>query len=102
MPMTLIYITCKDKEEARKISKALLEKRLIACSNIFPIESMYWWKGGIEQDNEYVILAKTRSCLYSEIKGFVEEIHSYQCPAIVKIDAEANEDYTRWVKGQLK
>ena len=38
--MILIYITCKDKEEAKKISKHLLEKKLIACTNMTPIETI--------------------------------------------------------------
>jgi len=100
--MTLIYITCKDKQEAKKISKALLEKRLIACSNMFPIESMYWWKGKIEEDNEIVILAKTKDKNYDKIKEEVKKLHSYEVPCILKIDAKANEDYQKWVDEEVK
>jgi periplasmic divalent cation tolerance protein len=95
--MTLVYITCKDKEEARKISKALLEKKLIACSNMFPIESMYWWKGKIEEDNEVVILAKTKEKNYEKIKEEVKKLHSYEVPCILKLSSEANIDYDKWV-----
>ena len=98
--MALIYITCKDKEEAKKISKHLLEKRLIACANIFPIESMYWWKGKIEEVNEHVIIAKGLD--FEKIKQEVRKIHSYDVPAILKIDAEANEEYMDWVKKEVK
>jgi len=100
--MALIYITCKDKEEAKKISKALLEKRLIACSNMFPIESMYWWKGKIEEDNEIVVLAKTKEVNYSKIKDEVKKLHSYEVPCILKIDAEANEEYRKWVEREVE
>ena len=96
--MDLIYITCKDEKEAVKLSKYLLEKRLIACSNLFPIRSMYWWKGKIQDENEYVILAKTLGKNYNKIKEEVSKIHSYDIPCILKIDAEANESYGRWVK----
>ena len=48
--MAFVYITCKDKKEARKISRFLLEKKLIACANIFPIESMYRWEGKMVDD----------------------------------------------------
>ncbi len=95
--MTLIYITCKDKEEAKKISQALLEKRLIACSNMFPIESMYWWKGKIEEDNEIVILAKTKDKNYNKIKEEVKKLHSYEVPCILKLGSDANDDYDKWV-----
>jgi len=50
--MTLVYITCRDEKEAVKISRHLLNKRLIACSNIHPIRSLYWWKGKIQDGKE--------------------------------------------------
>ncbi len=96
--MILVYITCKDKEEAKKISKYLLEKRLVACTNIHPIESMYWWKGKIQEDNEFVVIAKTKDSCYDKVKEEVKKIHSYDVPCILKIKAEANEEYGKWIE----
>jgi periplasmic divalent cation tolerance protein len=95
--MAFVYITCGDKEEAVKISEALLKKRMIACSNMFPIRSMYWWKGRIEKSEEIVILAKTKKEYYERIKQETRKLHSYDIPAIIMIDAEANEEYDKWV-----
>ena len=100
--MTLVYITCKDEEEAVRISKHLLNKRLIACSNMHPIRSMYWWKGKIEDENEVAIIAKTLGKNYDKIKEEVKKIHSYDVPCILKIDAEANESYEEWVNEEVK
>ena len=99
--MTLVYITCKDKEEAKKISKYLLEKKLIACSNMFPTQSMYWWKGKIEDADEIVILAKTKEKNYEKIKEEVKKIHSYDVPCILKLDAKANDSYQKWVDEEI-
>lgn len=96
--MILVYITCKDKEEAKKISKHLLEKRLIACANIHPIESLYWWEGKIQEDSEVVVIAKTKEENYNKVKNEVKKIHSYEVPCILKIKAEANEEYDKWIK----
>jgi len=95
--MILIYITTKDKAEAKNISKHLLEKKLIACANIHPIESMYWWENKIQEDNEVVIIAKTKDENYEKVKKEVKKLHSYDVPCVLKIDAEANEEYTDWV-----
>lgn len=100
--MTLIYITCKDEEEAVKISKHLLEKKLIACSNMHPIRSMYWWEGKIQDEKETVIIAKTLEKNYGKIKEEVSKLHSYDVPCILKIDAEANESYDKWVNEEVK
>ena len=100
--MTLIYITCKDEKEAVKISKSLLNKRLIACSNMFPIRSMYFWKGKMQDDKEFAIIAKTKEKNYKKIKEEVLRLHIYDIPCILKIDAEANESYGKWVNEEVK
>ena len=99
--MTLVYITCRDEKEAVKISRHLLNKRLIACSNIHPIRSLYWWKGKIQDGKEYVIMAKTIEKNYKKIKNEVSKLHSYSVPCILRIDAEANESYDEWVEKEL-
>ena len=100
--MTLIYITCKNEEEAVKISKHLLEKKLIACSNMHPIRSMYWWEGKIQDEKEIVIIAKTLEKNYGKIKEEVSKLHSYDVTCILKIDAEANESYDKWVNEEVE
>ena len=100
--MMLVYITCKDEEEAVKISKHLLSKRLIACSNIHPTRSMYWWNEKIQDKREFVIMAKTLEKNHKAIKKEVSKLHSYNIPCILKIDAEANESYDKWVKEEVK
>lgn len=99
--MTLVYITCRDEKEAVKISRYLLEKKLIACSNIFPVRSMYHWKGKMQNHGEFAILAKTMEKNYNKIKKEVEKMHSYDVPCILKINAEANESYDRWVREEV-
>ena len=100
--MTLIYITCKDEGEAVKISKHLLDKKLIACSNMHSITSMYLWNKSIQDENEFVIMAKTKEKKYGKIKEEVSKLHSYDVPCILKIDAEANEIYDKWVNKEIK
>ncbi|MEK6948812.1 MAG: divalent-cation tolerance protein CutA [Nanoarchaeota archaeon] len=100
--MTLTYITCKDEQEAVKISKLLLGKRLIACSNIHPTRSLYRWEGKLQDEKEYAIMAKTKGKNFEKIKQEVRKIHSYKMPCILKIDAEANEEYEKWINKEVK
>ncbi|MBL7056133.1 divalent-cation tolerance protein CutA [Candidatus Woesearchaeota archaeon] len=100
--MTIAYITCKDEKEAVKISKHLLEKKLIACSNIHPIRSLYNWKGKVQDEKEFVIMAKTTEEMFEKVKEEVEKVHSYDIPCILKIDAEANDSYGKWVNAQVQ
>jgi periplasmic divalent cation tolerance protein len=100
--MTLVYITCKDEKEARKISMHLLKKRIIVCANVFPIKSMYWWQGKIVNGRETAIFAKTSSKNFDKIVKEVEKIHSYQVPCIIKLDAKSSKKYESWENSEIR
>lgn len=99
--MILIYITSPSEENAEEISEHLIKKRLIACANIFPIKSIYKWKGNIAKEKEFVIMAKTQEKNFDEVKEEVEKIHPYKIPCILKISAEANQKYSEWVQREI-
>lgn len=101
MGLISVYITASSKKEAENISLHLLNKKLIACANIFPIESLYSWKGEMKKEKEFVLLCKTLSRNYKHVKLEVEKIHSYKCPCILKFNIKANDKYGIWVKEQL-
>ncbi len=96
-----IYITNPSKEKAKDIAKHLLEKKLIACANIFPIESLYWWEGKITEDSEAVLIAKTLEENFEAVRGEIEKIHPYTIPCGIKINVESNEKYFSWLKGEV-
>lgn len=100
--MTLVYITCRDKKEAEKISMHLLKKRLIACANMFPVRSMYWWNYKIANESEYVIIAKTNNKNFKKVESEVKRIHSYKIPCILKISAAANKEYGQWADKEMR
>ena len=100
--MTLVYITCKDEKEAENISMHLLKKRLIACANVFPIKSMYWWKGKIAKSNEYAIIAKTNDKNFKKLELEVKRLHSYEIPCILRLNATANKEYQAWLNKEIK
>lgn len=98
-----VYITNPNMEEAGKISRNLLEKRLIACANIYPdVNSLYWWEGKIAEDQECVLIAKTIEGNFEKVKAEIEKIHPYKTPCIVKIPVSSNKKYFEWLKGQLR
>lgn len=97
-----IYITNPSKKEAKRIALHLLKKRLIACANIFPIDSMYWWKGKIKKAKEVVLIAKTKKENFEKVKEEVKKIHPYSVPSIEKLEVEANEEYEKWLNSEVK
>jgi len=99
MDFRLVLTTCKDQAEARAIGKALVEERLAACVNIVPgIESIYRWKGKIEEGSEALLLAKTRVELVHGLMERVKKMHSYACPCIVVVPiVGGSEECCAWI-----
>jgi len=100
--LAFFYITIPSKEEAKRIAKHLLDKRIIASANIFPIESMYWWEGKITEGSEYVLIAKTSAANALSLEAEVKSIHSYKVPCIIRLPASANAAFSEWLKGEVK
>ena len=99
----LAMITASNQEEAETITKALLKKKLIACSNIVPaIQSMYWWKGKIEKETEVLLMVKTHSQVWDDLVKEVKRHHSYDVPEIIATPIETmNQDYRDWLSKEL-
>jgi periplasmic divalent cation tolerance protein len=94
-----ISTTAGKREEAERISREMLERRLAACAQIIgPIKSLYWWKGNIEETQEWLILIKTRKELYSQAEQAIASLHSYETPEILAVPiVEGSRNYSDWL-----
>jgi len=100
MEILTLYVTHKNQEEADKVVDYLLEKKLIACANFFPVNSVYQWEGKIERSGEVVSLIKTRKENFEIVRDEILNIHPYETPCILKLDAEVNDSYGKWILGE--
>jgi len=100
--LTWVYMTAGHKDEAKRIGKALLEERLAACVNILDgMTSMYWWEDEVQEDEETVLIAKTRADLFERLVDRVRELHSYDCPCIVSLPIEDGDaGFLEWLAEQ--
>lgn len=99
--LRLVYITTKDKQEARDIGKKLVKEELAACVNIIEgMEAIYRWEGEIVEDTETILIAKTPYHNVGDLTERVKELHSYDCPCIISLqltEQEGNEEYQQWL-----
>ncbi len=97
-----LYVTAVDADEAATLGRDLLERRLVACVNIFPqVRSLYRWKGEICDEPETVLICKTRADLAEKAMERVRKIHSYDCPCVVALPlAAGNPDYLEWIAAE--
>jgi periplasmic divalent cation tolerance protein len=93
-----VYVTCSSLEEARHIGKTIVEERLAACVNIFPVNSIYLWEGEVKGALEFVVIIKTLESKFDEVEKKVKEIHSYENPCIVSFKANnVSKKFLDWI-----
>lgn len=99
-----VITTTEKKEDAEKITRVLIEKRLAGCIQIIgPITSTYWWKNNMEKAEEWLCFIKSKRNLYKEIETCIKEIHPYETPEIISLPiVEGNKNYLKWLNGELK
>ena len=100
----VLLITAGSIEEARQISRALLEQKKVACVNIVPqISSLFWWQGKIDSESEVLLLAKTKASKLPEILDLVREIHSYDVPEVIALPIlDGNREYLEWIDKEIE
>ena len=99
MSLTLLYSTFPSQQSAEAAARHLLEEKLVACTVLLPAAtSLYWWEGAIETAQEVILLCKTPAPLADSAATRLEALHPYDCPAILRLPAEANAAYLSWAK----
>ncbi len=99
----VVLSTCSSEEEARKIARSLVEKRVAACVQVAPgVRSVYRWKGEIEEEGEVLLVIKSRRDLFRRLEAELRKLHSYEVPEIVALTVvDGSPDYLGWLDREL-
>ena len=97
-----VYVTARDREEALRIGRDAVERRLAACANILDgVTSFYRWEGRMQEDREAVLVLKTTAERLDGLTAHIKSLHSYSCPCIVALPIlGGNPDFLSWIAGE--
>jgi periplasmic divalent cation tolerance protein len=94
-----VYVTAPSMAEAEALARAMLDARLAACGNAWPIRSWYRWEGKQESAEEAALLLKTRRALVPRLAKALRAAHAYDVPCVVAWPiAGGDADYLAWMK----
>ena len=103
MTIKLVWCTTPDEKSAQDIATALVKSKLAACVNIIKgIQSVYEWQGKVEVDAECQLLIKTNTQNVLQAFEKVSEIHPYDVPEWLELNAEASSAYGQWLQTTLQ
>ncbi len=98
--MIFLYVTCKNHEEAVRISRQLVKQKAAGCVNIFPIKSVYSENDGVRETEETSMIVKTIDSKVQEVEDIVRSMHSYKTPCIASLALHRlNREYKEWLTG---
>jgi len=95
----LVLSTVAQPQDAERIARELVERRLAACVNVVAgLTSFYRWKGAVQRDDERLLLIKTRRDRYAALEQALVALHPYELPEIVALPFEAGSaPYLAWI-----
>jgi periplasmic divalent cation tolerance protein len=99
--MRIYYITLNTDDEARRISRALLEQQLAVCTNWFPITCAYRWEGRIVEEPETVLLVKTQAGYRQAIEEVVRQHITYTNLMAEITPSSVNESFAKWLNAEV-
>ena len=104
MDKYIIVTTLCDKEKiANKIVDILLEKRLVAGSQVIKVNSKYWWNNKLEECSEYKLEFRTKESKFTEIENEIKKIHNYEVAEISSFEIKnASKEFLKWIDGNIK
>lgn len=101
---SVVMVTTSSEVEAVKIAKQLVENKLAACVSIIPkMRSIYVWEDEIRDDEEFLMIIKTRGDLFDKVRDNIRSLHSYSVPEIISLPiTHALDEYVSWINDVTK
>ena len=100
----IVLTTASSKDEALKIARQLVERRLAACVNIVPhVESIYRWKQKVESSQEWLLVIKSTASKFAELRDAIGQLHSYELPECLALSIEdGSPAYLQWLEESVE
>jgi periplasmic divalent cation tolerance protein len=100
----IVLVTVPDLKTARKLARAALKARLVACANLVPrLESHYWWQGKLESGAEVLMVMKTTAAHLAALEAIILAKHPYDTPEFVVLPiSRGSKRYLDWVQDSVE
>ena len=99
----MLILSTVPASESGAMAKNLVERRLAACVNVMPVRSVYRWKGEMSDEEEHLLVIKTRKRRAEKVMAEIRLLHPYEVPEILALPVTAGHlPYLRWVYGETR
>ncbi len=100
---SIALTTAPSREVAMTLARTMVDRRLAACVNVLPCTSVYRWEGAVQQEEEHLMVIKTRRTYIDDIRDLLENEHPYDLPELVSMEVEdGSADYLKWLRDETE
>ena len=100
--MLFIHTTCATSDEAEGLGKLIIDNKMGACVDYWPIESMYHWNGVLKKISQVMIIITTFESKLDDVTELISKHHSYSTPLIAGLDVRRiNRVYKEWMMKEV-
>jgi periplasmic divalent cation tolerance protein len=100
---SIVLATVPSREVGLMLARELVEARLAACVNILPATSVYRWEGEVREDDEHMLVIKTRRTYIDDIRDLFDERHPYDLPELISMEVEdGSAEYLNWIRDETE
>ena len=98
------FCTVDQDDKAKEIASTIIQNRLAACVNIIPnIQSIYWWKGKIQNEGELLMVIKTTRDCFDALDHLLKKIHPYEVHELIAWQPDrTSEVYEDWILSEVE
>lgn len=91
--------TVADEQQARALARSIVESNQAACVNLIRgVSSIYRWKSNVEEEQEILLIIKTRKDHVGSLFELIKSQHSYETPEFVELPIQSgSQDYLSWI-----
>ena len=100
----VVFVTAPDLKVARRLARAALQARLIACANLISkLESHYWWQGKVESAVEVLMVMKTKRAKLAALEKLILTRHPHDTPEFLVLPLKSgNARYLKWLEDSVR
>ncbi|WP_031068990.1 divalent-cation tolerance protein CutA [Streptomyces sp. NRRL WC-3742] len=99
----VVTTTHDDEAKARDLAAALVRERLAACAQVYPVRSVYWWDGEVQDTAEWRLDLKTRADLADRLTARIAELHTYDTPEVLALPVTTGSAaYLAWIAAETR
>ncbi|ADY02248.1 MAG: divalent-cation tolerance protein CutA [Vulcanisaeta sp.] len=95
----VVLVTVPNRDVGVEIARSLINNKLAACVNVIDgLRSIYYWEGRVEENNETLLIIKSRRDRLNDLVRYIRERHPYKVPEIIALPIIGGlDDYLRWI-----